>query len=56
VTVPGPALGERQFKDPTDERLAQIRDAILRGEYVVDARLVAERLIASGVLRRAAKA
>jgi anti-sigma28 factor (negative regulator of flagellin synthesis) len=38
------------------ERLERLRRAILRGDYEVDPRLLAERLIASGVLRRAAKA
>ena len=39
-----------------DKRIAEMRQAILRGTYVVDTRLLAERLIASGVLVRVAKA
>src|SRR5574341_226385 len=39
-----------------DERLARLRQAILAGEYSVDTRLLAERLLAAGVLRRVAKA
>jgi anti-sigma28 factor (negative regulator of flagellin synthesis) len=54
--VPGERLPRDSASPASEERLAQIRHAILRGDYVVDARLIAERLIASGVLRRAAKA
>lgn len=39
-----------------DDRIAALRQAILQGTYVVDTRLLAERLVASGVLVRVAKA
>jgi len=46
----------RGHPEKIDHRIAELREAILRGVYVVDTRLLAERLIAAGVLLRAAKA
>lgn len=37
-------------------RIAALRELILRGEYVVDTRLLADRLIAAGVLGKPVRA
>jgi len=51
-----PRRGVIESPEEQAARVAALRQAILRGEYVVDTRLLAERLIASGVLGKPARA